>query len=38
MILYAASRGQLAAVSIDGKVRQSLKIEGGAVREPAWSP
>ncbi|MDF9393813.1 MULTISPECIES: Tol-Pal system beta propeller repeat protein TolB [Methylococcus] len=38
MILYAARRGQLAAVSIDGKVRQSLQIEGGAVREPAWSP
>jgi TolB protein len=38
MILYAARRGQLAAVSIDGKVRQSLRIEGGAVREPAWSP
>jgi len=41
MILYASRSGgvaQLSAVSIDGKVRQSLRIDGGEVREPAWSP
>lgn len=41
MILYASRNGgvgQLSAVSIDGKVRQSLRIEGGEVRQPAWSP
>ncbi|MDD5037156.1 MAG: Tol-Pal system beta propeller repeat protein TolB [Methylococcaceae bacterium] len=41
MILYASHSGgaaQLSAVSIDGKVRQSLRIDGGEVREPAWSP
>lgn len=41
MILYASRTGgvaQLSAVSIDGKVRQSLRFEGGEVREPAWSP
>lgn len=41
MILYATkkgSRGSLAAVSIDGKVRQSLKEARGDVREPAWGP
>ncbi len=41
MILYASRNGekaQLSAVSIDGKVRESLRIEGGEVREPAWSP
>jgi TolB protein len=41
MILYAShgrGAGQLAAVSIDGKVQQSLRIDGGQVREPAWSP
>jgi TolB protein len=41
MILYASydrSGGHLAAVSIDGRVHQSLRIEGGRVREPAWSP
>lgn len=38
MILYAANGGQLAAVSIDGKVRQSLRVEAGVVRQPAWSP
>jgi len=41
MILYASRTGgvaQLSAVSIDGKVRQSLRIEGGEVHEPAWSP
>jgi TolB protein len=38
MILYSASGGQLAAVSIDGRVRQSLRVDAGAVRQPAWSP
>jgi TolB protein len=41
MILYAArsgNSGYLAAVSIDGKVHQTLRVEGGLVREPAWSP
>ncbi|QSA95796.1 Tol-Pal system beta propeller repeat protein TolB [Methylococcus sp. EFPC2] len=38
MILYAANGGQLAAVSIDGKVRQSLRVDAGSVRQPAWSP
>jgi TolB protein len=41
MILYAAKSGgvgQLAAVSIDGRVQQSLRIDAGQVREPAWSP
>jgi TolB protein len=41
-ILYATKvrgRGQLAAVSTDGKVRQRLNdATGGDVREPAWSP
>jgi len=41
MILYATkkgSRGSLAAVSFDGKVRQSLSEARGDVREPAWGP
>jgi TolB protein len=41
MVLYAAHNGgaaQLFAVSFDGKVRQSLRIDGGEAREPAWSP
>lgn len=41
MILYAAhsgDSGHLAAVSIDGKVHQTLRVEGGLAREPAWSP
>ncbi|HEB77000.1 MAG TPA: Tol-Pal system beta propeller repeat protein TolB [Methylothermaceae bacterium] len=41
MILYATQaggRGQLAAVSVDGRVRQRLRTEAGDVREPAWSP
>ncbi len=41
MILYASRTGgvaQLSAVSIDGKVRQSLRIDSGEVRDPAWSP
>ncbi|CAL1241859.1 Tol-Pal system beta propeller repeat protein TolB [Candidatus Methylocalor cossyra] len=41
MILYTQKSGgvdQLAAVSVDGKVRQTLRFQGGQVREPAWSP
>lgn len=41
MILYATraeGRGALAAVSADGRVRQTLRVSEGNVREPAWSP
>lgn len=41
MILYTHKDGgvdRLAAVSVDGKIHQSLSIQGGRVREPAWSP
>jgi len=41
MILYAtqqATRGVLAAVSADGRVKQQLRFQKGDVREPAWSP
>ena len=41
MVLYATelnNKGVLAAVSADGRVRQSLKFLQGDVREPAWSP
>jgi TolB protein len=41
MVLYATAqgnRGVLAAVSSDGRVRQSLRFLQGDVREPAWSP
>ena len=40
MILYArqGGRGQLSAVSIDGRVHQRLVLDAGEVREPAWSP
>ncbi len=41
MILYATRegfRGVLAAVSVDGNVRQRLILTEGDVREPAWSP
>lgn len=40
MIIYATTsgrRGELAAVSVDGKIRQSLSSQED-VREPAWSP
>jgi TolB protein len=40
-ILYATEyggRGVLAAVSVDGRVRQRLALAEGDVREPAWSP
>ncbi len=41
MILYATvykQRGVLAAVSVDGRVRQRLQLREGEVREPAWGP
>lgn len=41
MILYATEqngRGVLAAVSVDGRIKQRLGESGTVVREPAWSP
>lgn len=41
MILYATmnkGRGVLAAVSVDGRVRQRLVSPEGEIREPAWGP
>ena len=41
MIIYATEkggRGTLGAVSLDGSVIQSLSLDTGGVREPAWSP
>lgn len=41
MIIYAtvSARGtELAAVSVDGRVRQRLRQGAGDVREPAWGP
>ena len=41
MIMYATKNGGrnvLATVSADGLVQQTLKFQGGSVREPAWSP
>ena len=41
MIVYASphqGRGVLAAVSVDGRIRQRLGVKRGDVREPAWSP
>jgi len=41
MIIYATkegTRGLLSVVSVDGRVRQRLVLEGGQAREPAWSP
>jgi TolB protein len=41
MILYASEyggRGVLAAVSVDGRVKQRLSGQAGDVREPAWGP
>lgn len=41
MIIYEAQtggRGQLAAVSTDGRVRQRLASAAGDVRDPAWGP
>ena len=41
MILYATttdSGAALAAVSVDGRVRQRIGVGEGGVRDPAWSP
>jgi TolB protein len=41
MVLYATragARGSLAAVSVDGSVKQKLSELGGDIREPAWGP
>jgi TolB protein len=41
MIIYASNsgrRGVLAAVSVDGRVKQRLALQEGNVREPVWSP
>jgi TolB protein len=41
MIIYGAKvrgRGELSAVSSDGRVRQRILVAAGDVREPAWSP
>jgi TolB protein len=41
MIIYAtmgASGTELAATSVDGRVRQRLAVQTGEVREPAWGP
>ncbi|PCI20714.1 MAG: Tol-Pal system beta propeller repeat protein TolB [Piscirickettsiaceae bacterium] len=41
MILYSTKDGLnsiLAAVSFDGEVHQKFRLQGGEVREPAWSP
>ncbi len=41
MIIYATKekgRSVLAAVSVDGRVRQRLALDVGDVREPVWSP
>lgn len=41
MILFGRGRvgqGELAAISVDGRVRQRLSVGSGDVREPAWGP
>lgn len=41
MIIYAAevrNRGVLAAVSVDGRVKQRLSAREGDAREPVWAP
>jgi TolB protein len=41
MILYATdvdTRGVLAAVSSDGRVKQRLSVQAADVREPSWGP
>lgn len=41
MIIYATKEGgkaMLAAVSVDGRVKQRLSLHAGDVREPDWSP
>ncbi|MCB1859848.1 MAG: Tol-Pal system beta propeller repeat protein TolB [Gammaproteobacteria bacterium] len=42
VIIYAtksSGKGELAAVSVDGRVHQRLALQGGGdIREPVWSP
>lgn len=41
MILYATEqggRGVLAAVSVDGRIKQRLSVQAAEIREPAWGP
>ncbi|MCF6354479.1 MAG: Tol-Pal system beta propeller repeat protein TolB [Candidatus Polarisedimenticolaceae bacterium] len=41
MVIYAIKvkgQGELAAVSVDGRVKQRLALQAGDVREPAWAP
>lgn len=41
MIIYSTRTNKntvLSAVSADGRVQQRLRLQGGKVREPAWSP
>jgi TolB protein len=41
MVIFGAKsgrRGVLAAVSVDGRIRQRLALQEGDVREPDWSP
>ena len=41
MIIYATeerNRGVLAAVSVDGRVKQRLSAREGDAREPVWAP
>jgi len=41
MIIFATEKGgreTLGAVSLDGSIAQSLSLDTGGVREPAWSP
>lgn len=41
LIIYTTTRGNkemLAAVSVDGKIKQNLAVQRARVREPGWSP
>jgi len=41
MVIYATKvkgQAELAAVSVDGRVKQRLALQVGDVREPAWAP
>lgn len=41
MVLYAVQggrKGELGAISIDGRMKQRISFSDGDVREPAWSP
>ena len=41
MVIYATTGrrgGQLAAISVDGRIKQRLGLHQGDVREPAWGP